>query len=175
MMEATGSTNKPMHIIGARYRRRSPSINGGRACWHCSWALFCFPDSFPVMVASWRVYSKVWLRYMIPANTRSSNQYRSQEPSRCTFQEPLHTLVCQRANFSGAKDGKNLCLGAEHGVSGVFFCFQKTFNKNDWPTLQFSSDETVACRVVSNEVHFFCPSDLNPKHKTPSNPRRFQC
>ena len=65
----------------------------------------------------------------------------------------------------GAGDGKNLTVWKISSGRVIFSCFQKIFNKNDWPTFQFTSDETVACRVVTNEVHFFRLSDLNPQPK----------
>lgn len=37
----------------------------------------------------------------------------------------------------------------------LFACFQKTFSKSVWPTLQFSADESIASRVVTNEVHIY--------------------
>ena len=42
----------------------------------------------------------------------------------------------------------------------VYECFQKAFNKADWPYIQFSADDAVACRVVTNEVHFIRASDF---------------
>ena len=76
-----------------------------------------------------------------------------------------YMVVYQKANFSGAGDGKNLTVWKISSGRVIFSCFQKIFNKNDWPTFQFTSDETVACRVVTNEVHFFRLSDLNPQPK----------
>jgi uncharacterized protein with WD repeat len=32
---------------------------------------------------------------------------------------------------------------------------QKTFNQDFWPTVQWSDDETIAARTVSNTIHFF--------------------
>ena len=46
------------------------------------------------------------------------------------------------------------------GGANVYNCFQKSFNKADWPYLQFSADDLVACRVVTNEVHFIRATDF---------------
>ncbi|KAI5676054.1 hypothetical protein M9H77_07004 [Catharanthus roseus] len=38
---------------------------------------------------------------------------------------------------------------------------QKNMTKATWPSIQFSFDEVVACRVATNEVQFFDPGDLS--------------
>lgn len=55
---------------------------------------------------------------------------------------------------------KNLILWNVRTGAVVFQQFQKVFSKANWPTVQFSDDETVACRLVTNEVHFFDPGDF---------------
>lgn len=39
--------------------------------------------------------------------------------------------------------------------------YQKKFNPEDWPYIQWSADEHIACRLVSNEVHFFNGRDMS--------------
>ena len=63
--------------------------------------------------------------------------------------------VYQKANASGAGDEKNLSVWAVASGEKVYACFQKSFNSASWPYLQFSKDDSIACRAVSNEVHFF--------------------
>jgi len=166
MMEATGSTNKPMHIIergteGASLRSMEGGLVG-TVVGHYSASQTVFSSDGRLLACILQsvveIYdtSKYSLLQSIPVPGTVAVHFSG---------AASYLVVCQRANFSGAKDGKNLSVWELSTGVMVFSCFQKTFNKNDWPTLQFSSDETVACRVVSNEVHFFCPSDLNPKHK----------
>jgi translation initiation factor 2A len=38
---------------------------------------------------------------------------------------------------------------------------QKTFSKLQWPTIQWSSDEAIAARMVSSEIHFFDGDQLS--------------
>jgi translation initiation factor 2A len=42
----------------------------------------------------------------------------------------------------------------------VFSLAQKTFNRDRWPTLQWSDDEAVCMRSVTNEVQFYSPADF---------------
>jgi translation initiation factor 2A len=63
--------------------------------------------------------------------------------------------IYQKANASGAGEEKNLSVWNVTTGEKVYACFQKSFNSLSWPYLQFSADDKVACRAVSNEVHFF--------------------
>lgn len=56
---------------------------------------------------------------------------------------------------------KNVTLWNVTTGAAAFQQFQKNFSKSAWPTIQFSDDETVACRMVTNEVHFFNPQDFS--------------
>eukprot|EP00899_Mesostigma_viride_P019404 jgi/Mesvir1/27465/Mv07243-RA.3 len=38
--------------------------------------------------------------------------------------------------------------------------FQKKFDKESWPTLDWSKDDSIACRVVQNEVQFYDGNNL---------------
>ncbi|MCO5548730.1 hypothetical protein L7F22_002191 [Adiantum nelumboides] len=55
---------------------------------------------------------------------------------------------------------KNVTIWNVAAGTAVFQQSQKTFSKAAWPTIQFSEDESVACRTVTNEVHFFDPKDF---------------
>lgn len=56
---------------------------------------------------------------------------------------------------------KNLSLWNVTTGASVFQQYQKTFSRSSWPVIQFSKDETVACRLVTNEVHFFDPAEFS--------------
>ncbi|KAG6556078.1 hypothetical protein Mapa_002019 [Marchantia paleacea] len=55
---------------------------------------------------------------------------------------------------------KNLTLWDLKTGSIAFQLFQKTQSKSNWPAVQFSDDETLACRLVTNEVHFYDGKDF---------------
>ncbi|XP_047341298.1 eukaryotic translation initiation factor 2A [Impatiens glandulifera] len=56
---------------------------------------------------------------------------------------------------------KNVTLWkVENGVS-VYQHFQKNMNKTTWPVIRFCSDESVACRMATNEVQFFDGADFS--------------
>lgn len=63
-------------------------------------------------------------------------------------------IVYQKANAVGAGEEKNLSVWNTESGEKLFSCFQKSFNKAEWPYIQFSDDDSIACRVVNNEVHF---------------------
>lgn len=68
--------------------------------------------------------------------------------------------VYQKANASGAGGDKNLTVWDATSGTKVYDVYQKTFNSADWPYLQFSADDSIACRVVTNEVHFIRSDDF---------------
>ena len=68
--------------------------------------------------------------------------------------------VYQKANATGAGDKKNLCVYEVKEGLKLYACFQKSFTKADWPYIQFSADDSIACRAVTNEVHFLRCSDF---------------
>ena len=64
-----------------------------------------------------------------------------------------YLIVYQKANASGAGEGeKNMTVWDVSTGAKVYECFQKAFNKAEWPYIQFSADDSVACRVVTNEA-----------------------
>jgi translation initiation factor 2A len=69
----------------------------------------------------------------------------------------------QKANASGAGDEKNLSVWRVATGEKVYACFQKSFQSAFWPYLQFSDDDAVACRAVTNEVHFFRTDDFETR------------
>ena len=72
--------------------------------------------------------------------------------------------IYQKANASGAGDDKNLTVWDVGSGAQVYACFQKSFQKAEWPYLQFSADDSIACRVVTNEVHFIRSADFAAQH-----------
>uniref|UniRef100_A0A7I4FRM4 Eukaryotic translation initiation factor 2A n=1 Tax=Physcomitrium patens TaxID=3218 RepID=A0A7I4FRM4_PHYPA len=56
---------------------------------------------------------------------------------------------------------KNLVLWDSKTGSIVLQQFQKAISKTSWPVIQFSDDESVACRLVTNEVHIFDGHDFS--------------
>ncbi|XP_044466765.1 eukaryotic translation initiation factor 2A [Mangifera indica] len=61
---------------------------------------------------------------------------------------------------SSTPQEKNVILWmTETGVS-VYNLFQKHMTKATWPSIRFSSDEAVACRVATNEIQFFDARDF---------------
>jgi uncharacterized protein with WD repeat len=59
----------------------------------------------------------------------------------------------------------NQCKPLDVGSGAqVYACFQKSFQKAEWPYLQFSADDSIACRVVTNEVHFIRSADFSAQH-----------
>jgi len=71
-----------------------------------------------------------------------------------------YLIVYQKGNAAGAGDDKNLTVWDARTGARVYECFQKSFNKVDWPYLQFSADDTIAARVVTNEAHFIRAADF---------------
>lgn len=56
---------------------------------------------------------------------------------------------------------KNLSLWDLKTGAVVFQQFQKIITKATWPVIQFSDDESVACRLVTNEAHLFDGHDFS--------------
>lgn len=64
------------------------------------------------------------------------------------------------ANHAGGTKEKNLSVWEIPSKENdepkkVFECFQKTFVKQEWPYLQFSKDDKVCARCVTNEIQFY--------------------
>lgn len=55
---------------------------------------------------------------------------------------------------------KNVVLWKIENGESVYQLFQKNITKVTWPSVRFSSDEAVACRLATNEIQFFDPRDF---------------
>ncbi|KAL2920843.1 Eukaryotic translation initiation factor 2A [Bienertia sinuspersici] len=60
-----------------------------------------------------------------------------------------------------APQEKNVNLWNVDTGDSVFNFSQKTMSKTIWPSILFSSDEAVACRLATNEIQFFDPADFS--------------
>uniref|UniRef100_A0A2P2LM84 Eukaryotic translation initiation factor 2A n=1 Tax=Rhizophora mucronata TaxID=61149 RepID=A0A2P2LM84_RHIMU len=86
-----------------------------------------------------------------------------------TFEVPnvLAAAVSPRGTFlqtfqkSLTPQDKNVVLWNIATGDPVYQLFQKNMMKTTWPTIQFSSDETVACRLATNEIQFFDPQEFS--------------
>eukprot|EP01104_Vermistella_antarctica_P005946 TRINITY_DN16691_c0_g1_i1.p1 TRINITY_DN16691_c0_g1~~TRINITY_DN16691_c0_g1_i1.p1 ORF type:complete len:611 (-),score=160.63 TRINITY_DN16691_c0_g1_i1:98-1930(-) len=69
---------------------------------------------------------------------------------------PLSTylLTIHRFNKEKAQEG-NLVLWNVATAEVVARFAQKNFSRDTWPNIQFSSDEKISARAVSNEIQFF--------------------
>uniref|UniRef100_A0A803M5S5 Eukaryotic translation initiation factor 2A n=1 Tax=Chenopodium quinoa TaxID=63459 RepID=A0A803M5S5_CHEQI len=56
---------------------------------------------------------------------------------------------------------KNVTLWSVETGACVYNFSQKNMSKTSWPSIRFSSDEAVACRLVTNEIQFFDSADLS--------------
>ncbi|KAL6582305.1 hypothetical protein OROMI_006319 [Orobanche minor] len=56
---------------------------------------------------------------------------------------------------------KNVVLWKTDSGESVLQLFQKNMTKATWPSIRFSSDETISSRLASNEVQFFDPKDFS--------------
>ncbi|RWR71949.1 eukaryotic translation initiation factor 2A [Cinnamomum micranthum f. kanehirae] len=56
---------------------------------------------------------------------------------------------------------KNLVLWEAVTGNPVYHQFQKNMSKTTWPSIQFSADEAVACRLATNEIQFFDAKDFS--------------
>lgn len=56
---------------------------------------------------------------------------------------------------------KNVVLWKIENGESAYQLFQKNMTKVTWPSVHFSSDETVACRLATNEIQFFDPRDFS--------------
>ncbi|THG07617.1 hypothetical protein TEA_010332 [Camellia sinensis var. sinensis] len=50
---------------------------------------------------------------------------------------------------------KNVILWKTETGDSVYRLFQKNMTKTTWPSIRFSSDEAIACRLATNEIQFF--------------------
>ncbi|KAL6976148.1 hypothetical protein U1Q18_024939, partial [Sarracenia purpurea var. burkii] len=56
---------------------------------------------------------------------------------------------------------KNVILWKTETGDSVYHLFQKNMTKATWPSIRFSSDEAVACRMATNEIQFFGAGDFS--------------
>lgn len=61
---------------------------------------------------------------------------------------------------SSTPQDKNVTLWKTETGAPVYQHFQKNMTKTNWPSIRFSSDEAVACRLATNEIQFFNPQDF---------------
>ncbi|CAL1365904.1 unnamed protein product [Linum trigynum] len=73
---------------------------------------------------------------------------------------PCGTFV-QTFQKSTTPQDKNVALWETKNGDDVHRHFQKNTSKATWPSIRFSSDETVACRLATNEIQFFDPKDFS--------------
>ncbi|XP_068646530.1 uncharacterized protein [Aristolochia californica] len=73
---------------------------------------------------------------------------------------PLGTYL-QTFQKSSTPQEKNITLWNVLSGAAVYQQFQKNMTKTTWPSVQFSSDEAVACRLATNEIHFFDAADFS--------------
>ncbi|OVA00079.1 Translation initiation factor [Macleaya cordata] len=62
---------------------------------------------------------------------------------------------------SSTPQEKNLVLWKIETGAPVYHQFQKSMSKTTWPSIHFSSDESVACRMATNEIQFFDTGDFS--------------
>ncbi|KAF5742762.1 eukaryotic translation initiation factor 2A [Tripterygium wilfordii] len=73
---------------------------------------------------------------------------------------PCGTFL-QTFQKSSTPQEKNVVLWKIETGDAVYQQFQKNLTKTTWPSIRFSSDETVACRLATNEVQFFDTRDFS--------------
>ncbi|KAH6833464.1 Eukaryotic translation initiation factor eIF2A family protein [Perilla frutescens var. hirtella] len=73
---------------------------------------------------------------------------------------PCGTYV-QTFRKSASPQDKNVALWKAETGESVYQVFQKNMTKATWPSIRFSSDEAVACRLATNEVQFFDAGDFS--------------
>nr|AKM76403.1 eukaryotic translation initiation factor eIF2A family protein [Geranium incanum] len=62
---------------------------------------------------------------------------------------------------SSTPQEKNVVLWSVETGEPVYQQFQKNMSKTTWPSIRFSSDEAVACRMATNEIQFFDGADFS--------------
>ncbi|KAJ4790486.1 Eukaryotic translation initiation factor eIF2A family protein [Rhynchospora pubera] len=73
---------------------------------------------------------------------------------------PCGTYLQTFQKSSSPQEKNVMVWNVESGVP-VYQLLQKNMSKTTWPSIQFSSDESTACRMVTNEIHFFDPKDFS--------------
>ncbi|KAH9783195.1 eukaryotic translation initiation factor 2A [Citrus sinensis] len=72
---------------------------------------------------------------------------------------PCGTYI-QTFQKSSTPQEKNVILWKTETGEAVYQLFQKNMTKTTWPSIRFSSDEAVACRMATNEIQFFDTTDF---------------
>ncbi|KAK8978547.1 hypothetical protein V6N11_055536 [Hibiscus sabdariffa] len=83
-----------------------------------------------------------------------------QTPHIASALSPCGTYL-QTFHKSTTPQEKNVVLWSVETGDPVYQQFQKNMTKATWPSIRFSSDEAVACRVATNEIQFFDPADFS--------------
>ncbi|ONI29636.1 hypothetical protein PRUPE_1G207000 [Prunus persica] len=73
---------------------------------------------------------------------------------------PRGTYV-QTFQKSSTPQEKNVILWNTETGDPVYQQFQKNMTKATWPSIRFSSDEAVACRLATNEIQFLDAGDFS--------------
>nr|AKM76397.1 eukaryotic translation initiation factor eIF2A family protein [Erodium chrysanthum] len=73
---------------------------------------------------------------------------------------PRGTYLQTFQKSSGPQE-KNIVLWSTETGEPVYQQFQKNMSKTTWPSIRFSSDEAVACRMATNEIQFFNGGDFS--------------
>jgi len=84
---------------------------------------------------------------------------RGEAPVQAAAFSPLGAYLQVYHKPAGEGD-KNLRLYSLPSGALAFSLAQKKYTRDSWPSLQWSDDESVLARVVSNEVQLFSPSDF---------------
>ncbi|CAN6481506.1 unnamed protein product [Victoria cruziana] len=89
------------------------------------------------------------LSFQIPGVTAASLSPRSTYLQ--TFRKPT----------PGSQQEKNVILWSTATSAPVYELSQKNITKTNWPSIRFSDDESVACRMATNEIQFFDARDFS--------------
>ncbi|KAM1181148.1 hypothetical protein ACFX1X_020431 [Malus domestica] len=73
---------------------------------------------------------------------------------------PRGTYLQTFQKFSTPQD-KNVTLWRTDTGDSIYHQHQKNMTKATWPSIKFSSDEAVACRLATNEIQFFDVGDFS--------------
>ncbi|XP_021279516.1 eukaryotic translation initiation factor 2A isoform X2 [Herrania umbratica] len=115
-------------------------------------------------------FSEDGSRLMVTKSDSSTSVYdsRTLKEIRC-FQIPnvAASALSPRGTYlqtfqkSTTPQEKNVVLWNIETGDPVYQQFQKNMTKATWPSIQFSSDEAVACRLATNEIQFFDAADFS--------------
>ncbi|KAK6260260.1 hypothetical protein SCA6_014734 [Theobroma cacao] len=115
-------------------------------------------------------FSEDGSRLMVTKSDSSTSVYdsRTLKEIRC-FQIPnvAASALSPRGTYlqtfqkSTTPQEKNVVLWNIETGDPVYEQFQKNMTKATWPSIQFSSDEAVACRLATNEIQFFDAVDFS--------------